>query len=310
MSGQKKKLKPLSELKFDSVGEEFIYLYDTINKLSPDFFEVKSFQNNKEDENDSKEDGENAVTIENLREEYSRILNEDEVEEKYEKSSVYWGGEQERAIAEFISEKDSLKRDIIFRKQIYKPLKKLIENIIFTYKLFRTDVDIRELQEDCMSFLITKMDRYDPSKGSRAFAFFGTIAKHYLMGEKKISYKNIQTNLSIEDQSVETALNEGEEDKGIEKETENLNIIVFNEIVEKLEKELDNPKILSNDKKVMEAIVYIFRRHEVINIYNKNLLYHLIKERTDLQPKEITYSLTRLRDYYKIFKQDFLKRIL
>ena len=132
MSGQKKKLKPLSELKFDSVGEEFIYLYDTINKLSPDFFEVKSFQNNKEDENDSKEDGENAVTIENLREEYSRILNEDEVEEKYEKSSVYWGGEQERAIAEFISEKDSLKRDIIFRKQIYKPLKKLIENIIFT----------------------------------------------------------------------------------------------------------------------------------------------------------------------------------
>jgi hypothetical protein len=161
-----------------------------------------------------------------------------------------------------------------------------------------------------MSFLITKMDRYDPSKGARAFAFFGTIAKHYLMGEKKISYKNIQTNLSLEDQSVEFTLIDIEEDKEVEKESENVNVIVFNEIVEKLEKELDNPKILSNDKKVMEAIVYIFKRHEVINIYNKNLLYHLIKERTDLQPKEITYSLTRLRDYYKIFKQDFLKKIL
>jgi methylmalonyl-CoA mutase cobalamin-binding domain/chain len=170
--------------------------------------------------------------------------------------------------------------------------------------------EIRELQEDCMSFLITKMDRYDPSKGARAFAFFGTIAKHYLMGEKKISYKNIQTNLSLEDQSVEFTLIDIEEDKEVEKESENVNVIVFNEIVEKLEKELDNPKILSNDKKVMEAIVYIFKRHEVINIYNKNLLYHLIKERTDLQPKEITYSLTRLRDYYKIFKQDFLKKIL
>jgi hypothetical protein len=308
MSGQRKKLKPLNELKFDSVGEEFIYLYDTIKEISPDFFEkisLENFENNSEEESN-----ENVVTIESLKEEYSRILNEDEVDEKYEKSSVYWGGEQERAIADFINEKDDLKRNLIFRKQLYKPLKKLIENIIFTYKLFRVDIEIRELQEDCMSFLITKMDRYDPSKGARAFAFFGTIAKHYLMGEKKISYKNIQTNLSIEDQSVEFTLIEMEEDKEVEKESENVNVIVFNEIVEKLERELDNPKILLNDKKVMEAIVYIFKRHEVINIYNKNLLYHLIKERTNLQPKEITYSLTRLRDYYKIFKQDFLKKII
>lgn len=309
MSGQRKKLKPLSELKFDSVGEEFIYLYDTIKKITPDFFDINSCDKNQEEDGEEELDS-NDITIEFLREEYSRIINEDEVDEKYEKSSVYWGGEQERAIAEFINEKDNLKRDLIFRKQLYKPLKKLIENIIFTYKLFRVDVEIRELQEDCMSFLITKMDRYDPSKGSRAFAFFGTIAKHYLMGEKKISYKNIQTNLSLEDQSVEFTLIEIEEDKEVEKESENVNVIVFNEIVEKLEKELDNPKILSNDKKVMEAIVYIFKRHEVINIYNKNLLYHLIKERTDLQPKEITYSLTRLRDYYKVFKQDFLKKIL
>lgn len=308
MSEQRKKLKPLNELKFDSVGEEFIYLYDTIKKISPDFFEetfLESHENNLEKDSD-----ENVVTIESLKEEYSRIINEDEVGEKYEKSSIYWGGEQERAIVDFINEKDKLKRDVIFRKQLYKPLKKLIENIIFTYKLFRVDVEIRELQEDCMSFLITKMDRYDPSKGARAFAFFGTIAKHYLMGEKKISYKNIQTNLSLEGQSIEVVLIEVEENKEVEKESDNVNVIVFNEIVEKLEKELDNPKILLNDKKVMEAIVYIFKRHEVINIYNKNLLYHLIKERTDLQPKEITYSLTRLRDYYKTFKQDFLKNIL
>ncbi len=299
MSGQKKKLKPLSELKFDSVGEEFIYLHDIIQEISSNFL----------NENSS-EDGANDITIELLREEYSRIINEDEVEEKYEKSSVYWGGEQERAIADFIAEKNQIKRDLIFRNHIYKPLKKLIENIIFTYKLFRSDVEIRELQEDCMSFLITKMDRYDPSKGSRAFAFFGTIAKHYLMGEKKISYKNIQTTSSLEGQSVEFTLIEMEENKEIEKESESINEIIFKEIIEKLEKELENPKVLSNDKKVMEAIIYIFKKHEIINIYNKNLLNHLIKERTDLQPKEITYSLTRIRDYYKVFKQNFLKNIL
>jgi hypothetical protein len=290
MAGQKK-LKPLNELKFDSIGEEFLYLHEKIQENTPDFLE-------KQDE---------EVTIESLREEYSRIINEEEVQEKYEKKSVYWDGEQERAIAEFIVETDLKKRDEIFRAKLYKPLRKLVENIIFTYRLFRTDVEIRELQEDCMSFLITKMDRYDPSKGTRAFAFFGTIAKHYLMGEKKISYKNLQSNINIEESNAEMSLGEEDEDKKMDLESEKLNNVVFREAIAKFEGELDNPKILTNDKKVMEAIVFIFKRHEVINIYNKNLLYHLIRERTELQNKEITYSLTRIRRMYDVFKEDFLK---
>ena len=57
----------------------------------------------------------------------------------------------------------------------------------------------------------------------------------------------------------------------------------------------------------MEAIVFLFKRHDVINIYNKNLLYHLIKERTGLQNKDLTYSFTRIRELYREFKQQFLK---
>jgi len=291
MPGQN--LKSLSELKFESIGEEFLYLHKNITKYNPEF----------EQENDDKKE----LTIEFLREEYSRIVNEEEVEEKYEKNSVYWSVEQERAIANFIKEKDNIKKEKIFREDIYKSLKKLVENIIFTYKLFRSDIEIRELQEDCMSFLITKMDRYDPSKGARAFAFFGTIAKHYLMGEKKISYKNTQSNISIENSSAEVNLGEDSEEKKMDLESEKINNVVFRETIKKLEEELINPKILPNDKKVMEAIIFIFNRHEVINIYNKNLLYHLIKERTDLQTKEITYSLTRIRNMYKNFKEDFLR---
>ncbi len=286
-------LKPLNKLKFESIGEEFVYLHKQVSKNNPEI----------EGENDSNKE----LTIEYLREEYSRIVNEGEVEEKYEKNSVYWTVEQERAIASFISEKNPDKKEKIFREDIYKSLKKLVENIIFTYKLFRSDVEIRELQEDCMSFLITKMDRYDPSKGTRAFAFFGTIAKHYLMGEKKISYKNIQSNVSLEGSTAEISLEEGNEDRQMDLESEKVNNVVFRQIIKKLESELENPKVLPNDKKVMEAIIFIFNRHEVINIYNKNLLYHLIKERTDLQTKEITYSLTRIRSMYKEFKEDFLK---
>ena len=60
MPGQN--LKSLSELKFESIGEEFLYLHKNITKYNPEF----------EQENDDKKE----LTIEFLREEYSRIVNE------------------------------------------------------------------------------------------------------------------------------------------------------------------------------------------------------------------------------------------
>ena len=74
-----------------------------------------------------------------------------------------------------------------------------------------------------------------------------------------------------------------------------------------LKEEMKKPKMLLNDKKVAEAIIYIFENHDMLKIYNKNLVYHLLKERTGLQTKEITYSLSRFKSFYRFFKQDFLK---
>ncbi len=53
--------------------------------------------------------------------------------------------------------------------------------------------------------------------------------------------------------------------------------------------------------------MFIFKNHDQIGTYNKNLVYHLLKERTGLQTKEITYSLGRLKNIYKNFKLDLLK---
>ena len=207
----------------------------------------------------------------------------------------------------FLEEKDETKKNKIFSTTIYKPLKKLIENIIFTYKLFRPDVDIIELQADCMSFLMTKIEKYDHKTGAKAFAYLGTIAKHYLMGEKRVANKMTRTNYDI-DENLEEASSKPEyvyTIDGIENFEHDSHI--FQKIVADLEAEIKKPRMMLNDKKVAEAIVWVFKNHEMLKVYNKNLIYHLIKERTELQTKEITYSLSRFKNYYKIFKEDFLK---
>lgn len=291
----KKELKPLKELKFDSVGEEYIYLFETLS----DSIE-KDFQ----------------PTIEELRELYKSLSSEsqenydDELKNRYEKNSIYWSDKQEKAIVKFLKETDPVVKDRIFSQEIYNPLKKLVENIIFTYKLFRTDVEVRELQVDCMSFLVTKLTKYDPNTGAKAFAYLGTIAKHYLMGEKRSAYKMTKSNLDIDDNvDNASALPENNYELKDEDELKDTNSLVFESIIVKLKEEMKKPKMLPNDKKVAEAIIYVFENHDMLKVYNKNLVYHLLKERTMLQTKEITYSLSRFKSYYKIFKHDFLKTL-
>ncbi len=165
----------------------------------------------------------------------------------------------------------------------------MVENIIFTYKLFRTDVEVKELQGDCMSFLATKLTKYDPNTGAKAFAYLGTIAKHYLMGEKRSAYKMTKSNLDIDEKVDEaSALPENNYELKDDEEVKDTNSLVFEGIVNRLKDEMKKPKILSNDKKVAEAIVFIFENHDMLKVYNKNLIYHLLKERTGLQTKEIT----------------------
>ena len=310
--------KPLKGMKFDSIGEEYVYLYETINS------HVSNIKNSEEEI--IKELAKSykkgwTPSIEDLRENYNKLVSLYEVDvaidpvgkhtedlnEKYEKNSIYWSEAQEIAIVEFITETDEIKRNLIFSRKIYKPLKKLVENIIFTYKLFRTDVEVVELQADCMSFLITKIEKFNPNTGAKAYAYLGTIAKHYLMGEKRIAYKHTKINVNIDENIEEASEKPGyvyhlEDSEYVESDN-----LLFNDVIRKIEEEMKKPKMLLNDKKVAEAIVWIFRNHEMLKIYNKNLVYHMLKERTGLQTKEITYSLSRLKNFYKLFKKDFIK---
>lgn len=292
MAKKREKLEPLENLKFETIGDELVYLYEKVNSK-------KLLSENI--------DNDNPPDINELRTKYNRLVSDSKLKEKYSEKSIYWSEEQEEAIVDFVNEEDEDIRNKIFNTKLYKPFKKLIENIIFNFKLFRTDIDVIDLQTDCMSFLITKLEKFNPDNGTKSFAYFGTIAKHYLMGEKKALYKSQKNTYDIDEKSDDLG-NDKKFNYSIDDEDDSSkNIVLFNKIIEKLEKEIENPKMLPNDKKVGEAIIFVFKNHELLEVYNKNFIYHLIKERTRLQTKEITYSLSRFKSLYKLFKSDFLK---
>jgi len=199
-----------------------------------------------------------------------------------------------------------VKRDRIFKDHIAKPLHRLVENIIFNFKLFRRDIDVKSTHHDCYNFVYIKFFNFNPARRKKSYSFYGTIAKHYLLGEKKELDKLIQVNLDYEENK-----DEADSSKTIEineKSELETSYSLFEHVIHEIEKRIDSPDITENDANVGDAIVQIFKNHELIGVYNKNQVYQLIKERTGLETKDITYSLHRLRIFYKIIKEEFIKR--
>lgn len=198
------------------------------------------------------------------------------------------------------------KKDEIFRKHIHKPLARLVDNIIFSFKLFRSGVDIKTLHNDCMSHVIEKFCNFDPDQNTKSFSFYGTVAKHYLQNKKKEVDKSTKVTLDYEAHSEEA-----EELTAYELDDESdldSSLALFNHIIDIFEGEIERNDISKNDAKVAEAIVDIFRSHEIVGIYPKSSVYKLIKEHTNLETKDITYSLHRFKVLYKLKRQEFVQK--
>jgi len=197
-------------------------------------------------------------------------------------------------------------KDRIFRKHIHKPLTRLVENIIFSFRLFRSGVDVKTLHNDCMSHVIEKFCNFDPSKNTKSFSFYGTVAKHYLQNKKKEVDKSTRVTLDYNAHS-----DEAEENTSFELDDESdldSSLALFNHITDIFEGELDRDDISKNDAKVAEAIVDIFKTHEQMGVYSKSSVYKLIKEHTNLETKDITYSLHRFKILYRLKKQEFVDK--
>ncbi len=117
---------------------------------------------------------------------------------KPKKANVYFTQETEDAIIEYLKCKDQDIRNKIFNEKINYSFHKLAENIIHTFKFYYTEVDtIPELQHEVVAFLLEKLHLYNQNKG-KAFSYFGTIAKRYLILYNNANYKKLKDKAPVE----------------------------------------------------------------------------------------------------------------
>ena len=99
------------------------------------------------------------------------------VKKRRKKSKNYFTQDTEDAIVLYNNTECSKMRSDIYAKHIHYPYFKLTENIIHTFKFYHTEVsNLEHLQHEIITFLLSKIHLFDPTRGAKAYSYFGTIA--------------------------------------------------------------------------------------------------------------------------------------
>jgi hypothetical protein len=224
---------------------------------------------------------------------------------------IYFGEDQEQAVVRYLKSESDDEKNKIFNEYLREPLIIMVESIIRRYKLYRKDMEFEEIHTDTMSFLITKIHKFNPDANHKAYSYFGTICKNYLMGAIQKDTKEQNRQVSYDDISSD-----------IEDRTDLSYVIdeyiidytaVIIKLTNSLEEFMEKENLTENEQKLGYALLEIFSNFDKIfqvgdgNKFNKNLILLSLREMTSLSTKEIRISLKRFKKMYDGIMIGFLE---
>lgn len=233
------------------------------------------------------------------------------------KNKNYFTHDTELAIIRYTQSQDQVERNRIYRNEIHHALFKLTQNLIHTFKFYYTEeTNLEDLQHEVITFILTKLDKFDPSNGAKAYSYFGTIAKRYLIASNQKNYKKRMELLSLDNLNIEQEDGEYIHGDVIDYTTvyqqqanhpaDDLSdfLEVFTEYCTDNIYELF-PK--AEDARIADAILDIFRKKEKISIFNKKALYIYIREQIDVKTPKITRVANELGALYRKYYIQYLE---
>jgi hypothetical protein len=232
------------------------------------------------------------------------------------KKDLYFGPEQEGAVVRFLESDDIIERNDIYNKSLRFPIEKMVESIIRTYKLYRKSISFEELHTDTISFLITKAHKFEAAKGKKAYSYFGTICKNYLIGMLQKDVRGLKQFASYEENYDNLESNERLSYRI------DSNDLVLKDFINKIILEVDNEmkqdypdkkKLTENEIRVGKCLMEVLEKWETVfddmkggAKYNKNQVLETMRNYTKLTTKDIRVAMKRYKIMYEIIKEEGL----
>ena len=241
----------------------------------------------------------------------NELLTEKKKKGRKPKVNNYFDEREETAVRKFLIAETFEEKNKIYNEFLKEPLDKMISSIIRRYKLYRKDMNYEEIHIDTHSFLMTKIEKFKPSKEKKAYSYFGTICKNYLMGQIMKDQKEMNRKISYEDISSDLS-NRSEMSYSIDNDDLSSETVI-KKFLEKLRSNLDELDGNEHEHKLGSAIYDLFENYTSIfpdtnnNKFNKNIILFELREMTNLSTKEIRNSIKKYKKLYFDLVQELLK---
>lgn len=226
----------------------------------------------------------------------------------------YFYETEEQAVIDYVSSNDQIEKNRIYLECLQPAFTKMIESIIRRYNLYLPDEIFQETFDDTMSFLLTKIEHFNPDSGFKAYSYCGTICKNYLI----LKIKQYNNNL-IRNDRYEVIQNDIDDNVKFSYDGDNDQIQFLTELLENVTQEIsgmleskESFKLNENEVKVGNALVSLLTNWGDLfarmgsNKFNKSSILMFIKELTLLTTPEIRMAMKK----YKIVYQKVRKKLL
>ena len=213
----------------------------------------------------------------------------------------YFTQEHEDAIISYCKTTNKIKREYLYRELIQPSLSEMVDKIVYTYK-FTNLPNIAELQEECKVWLTTILDKYDPSKGSKAFSYLSVVSKNWFI--HKVKKHQFHRNREVQWDDLSKVVEEKHMSIENPYHQEREKVEFWNALWSEI-KDWGKMPMKPNEEKVYKAIQILLENPDDIEIFNKKAIYLYLREITGLNTKQVVNNLNKLRTKYKVFRNDW-----
>tara|TARA_R100000322_G_scaffold125171_1_gene81916 strand:- start:319 stop:1023 length:705 start_codon:yes stop_codon:yes gene_type:complete len=216
----------------------------------------------------------------------------------------YFGPPQEEAVRVFLTATTWDEKNKVYNTFLREPLIKMIESIIRRYRLYRPGMEFTDIHTDTLSFLVTKMEKFKPAKGKKAYSYFGTICKNYLMGQIMKDTRDRNRKISYEDISGSLEQNEKYSYEMFADTSIPVEKLIL-DLIKDIKVFISENRLNINEEKVGYCLIDVFENYETIfiagkgNKFNKNIILYQLREMSGLTTKEIRAALKPYKNIYK-----------
>ena len=141
--------------------------------------------------------------------------------------------------------------------------------------------------------------KFDPTNGAKAYSYFGTIVKRWLINYNNKNYKKLKKVGTFDE------MQEGYNPSPIKNEDNAISLGTFLDLyVDQTYTMLEDLFPKENERKIADAILTIFKTRQDLDIFKKKALYIYIREMTDCETPHLTKVVNKLKvEYYKLFEK-------